>query len=324
MNSVTHIIDRMASGNMTPEMQQWVQQLQQENATLKTQLLSAVNSVTAASTAAARSTVKPSKPSTFNGDHRYGKATSWLLEMENYFRATTCNDPDRTRFAASQLRDNAVIWWDSRKREVTGGDSDSVSWESFKKAFSSHYEPVEAAETARAMLYSLKQNGGVAAYCDLFNRHRTSVHDMSVQDQLFLFKKGLKEELAREVNLHKPDNLMEAMSIATRAEIQSRLTQRSSRRGMHNNGSYNGSSSAGGSTAMDLSNVSAARNEQDDGGSSDANHYDDDGSSNTNEVEANFVRGGFTGRRNGNGGKRVPNLSKEEYIRCRREGMSFK
>lgn len=166
--------------------------------------------------------LKPSKPPTFHGDRR-SNAEVWLLELENYFTVINVMDGgQRIAFAVSQLRDLAVVWWKQAIQQAEQNPEIKTNWETFKKLLLDNYLPVSAAETSRAALYRLKQQGSVAAYCDIFLRHLNNVDDMNLADQMFLFKQGLQTYIAKEVNQKGPKTLAECMSFAQRAEIENR------------------------------------------------------------------------------------------------------
>lgn len=187
--------------------------------------------------------VQPTKPDTFNGDKRT-KADVWLFELENYFAATNLQDPHRVPFAVSQFRDAAVTWWKHYTDAIGNADPPSpvrTTWEAFKTVFLDTYRPIEASETARAALHAIRQTGSVAGYIDVFLKHLNYVDNMAMEDQIFLFKKGLSYQLAKEIGMHHPKTLTEAMNYAQRAEVENRMLQGS----RHNTSSAPGKGNAG-------------------------------------------------------------------------------
>lgn len=169
------------------------------------------------------SMVKPSKPDTFNGDQR-SKADIWLFELENYFNATDVwMDSQRISFAVSQLREGAVAWWKHYMDSIGENEIPVHTWSGFKQLFLANYKPIEASETARVALYALRQTGTVADYTDAFLRHLNYVDKMANEDKIFLFKKGLTYQLAKEIGMHHPATLMDAINLAQRAEIEQQL-----------------------------------------------------------------------------------------------------
>jgi hypothetical protein len=162
--------------------------------------------------------LKPAKPSTFNGD-RHRNAQAWLWEMETYFEAINLVDPQRVLLAASQLRDDSIIWWKSISNST---ETPIQTWSQFKEAFLAQYQPVEGAETARMALDGLKQRGPVSTYCNQFLNHRNHITRMTAEEELFLFKKGLQDHIRTEVRMRQPKTLQQAMSMAMQADIETR------------------------------------------------------------------------------------------------------
>ncbi len=199
--------------------QQWMQQeivalhQQQQQQPQQPSVIVQPNSGLAASFSSA---LKPAKPSTFTGD-RKRNAQAWLWEMETYFEAVGLTDPRRVLLAASQLRDDAVIWWKS-----ISSSTPIRTWCEFKSAFLAQYQPVEGAETARMALDTLKQREQVSTYCNQFLAHRNHIPDMTVAEELFLFKKGLQEHIKTEVRMRQPKTLQQAMTVAMQADIETR------------------------------------------------------------------------------------------------------
>ena len=137
------------------------------------------------------------------------------------------NNDSRVKFAAAQLRGEASTWWMSCTRE-----QQCDSWDQFKELFQANFSPLEAAETARTLLYSIKQSGPVTEYIAAFRLQLHQVMDMNAADQLALFRRGLHESIAWKLNLQRPKTLTEAMQGAQRIEMenqQSRLTRSSHR-----------------------------------------------------------------------------------------------
>ncbi len=297
--------------------------------------------------------LKPTKPPTFHGDRRTN-AEVWLLELQNYFSVTGVTDgAQRIAFAVSQFRDNAVIWW---KHTITEEQDTEIlsDWNKFTKILLQNYAPVEAAESARVALHRLKQIGTVANYCDTFLRHLNNINDMSVADQLFTFKNGLQSYIAKEVHQQHPTTLAEAMTYATRAELESRMYNRTEpRRGNfrpphryphHVPGNYSRFNSGGGHgnnavTPMELGNINGSTNESyngdyynerydyDNASNHERNYYNEDVNTNPqhmiNNINGKYNPSRFPSR-NGNGNFRVPGLTREQIQNYRSTNSCFK
>ena len=297
--------------------------------------------------------VKPSKPETFSGDQR-SKADIWLFELENYFNATdVLLDSQRISFAVSQLREGAVAWWKHYLDSLNENEVPVNTWSGFKQLFLTNYKPIEASETARVALYALKQTGTVSDYTDAFLRHLNYVDKMANEDKIFLFKKGLSYSLAKEIGMHHPATLMDAINLAQRAELEQKILRvqhphqnasnsnanhrnnnnRSFRNNISNNYKFNNfsgrprgystfnSSNRSYSTAYNQSsNQSAVPMELGQMEEQESDSPDNMGNDNRNMDQLNALNTNRTF--NGNTGRTfIPGVSREEFQRCVRAGL---
>lgn len=212
-----------------------------------------------------RAEVTPAKPDTYNGSRR-SPPDVWLFGLESFFKATNITSHEqRINFAAAQLRESAATWW----KRASVLQQAPQTWEEFKAQFLRQFLPVASKETARASLHAMKQRNTVAGYCDAFTSSLLQLEDgdMSEEDQLFLFRRGLSKEIALQLNLVRPKTLPEAMATAVLIEQENRNYQRISASGgsnwnrgfgssqRHGSG-YAGGSKSNGSVPMELGSLS--------------------------------------------------------------------
>lgn len=169
-------------------------------------------------------------PPTYEGTNKTSVET-WLFELQQYFEVAELSSEQRVSWAASLLREGAANWWSSvvqQKRKELGVEpddaeafrsSDMFSWSEFQKLCRERFAPVEAARTARAVLMTLHQLKftGIEPYNQAFQRQLSLITDMSVTDQIMYYQRGLKPEVARDLNIANPKTLIEAMGIASRS-----------------------------------------------------------------------------------------------------------
>lgn len=274
-------------------------------------------------------TVKPNKPSTFDGTNQRNTSI-WLFEVELYFKATGTTDPRCVPIVVTFLKGVALTWWESDVRQREHTQSPPVTmWEDFKTVFRHRFLPIEASKTARAVLQTIRQYRSVAGYVAEFMKQLALIPDMAVADQIDNFTRGLKPAVQKEVVLKSPSTLDEAMNFATRCDL---LLARIPRTGQsnyrsphysapfyanHNRGSSSYSSSnAGGSQPMELGKM-----EED----ADDSYELDDGKANDNPPDDvndfNYMQSNYPIPNNKN---RVPNITKEEFARCRRLGLCLR
>ena len=169
------------------------------------------------------------------------------------------DDESRIRFAVMYLEGAAMDWWD--KIPTAEKSTIMVSWSKFVEALYSRFRPMQAAMLARARLSNLKQTGAVSAYVNLFLRELTPIDDMSMADQMFYFRGGLKSHIAQRVLEKMPKTLHDAMDIAVLADAHTNKLNAPqynySNSSAHRNGSASAAprASASSSNDMDISNV---------------------------------------------------------------------
>jgi hypothetical protein len=164
--------------------------------------------------------IKVPKPNPFTGERRQ-IAESWLFEMEIYFGTVGLKRESWVAFAQVLLKEQAIIWWRSvlRGREERGEEA-SMEWAEFSELFLANYQPIAAAETARAALAKIRQTGNVAGYCSVFRSYRNQLDykDMSEKMLLSLFQDGLKDEIGDHVRAGRHETVEEAMQSAQQTE----------------------------------------------------------------------------------------------------------
>jgi hypothetical protein len=170
---------------------------------------------------------KPPKPDTFDG-RSLKSIEQWLFEIEQYLQLTHTGAEHWVNICSSYLRGSAATWWRKCYQDAKTLNKE-ISWNSFKQSLLQRFRPIEASKTARSILDTLRQTGSVSGYCDAFLRQIQLIDDTSVAEQIHCFTRGLKPVIAREVDMFQPKTLEEAMAIATRADLRSKLYGNQSR-----------------------------------------------------------------------------------------------
>ena len=160
--------------------------------------------------------VKISTPANFNGARQVNVAL-WLFEMDQYL--TLCGVLDgsqRVAVASSYLKESAFSWWENLCRQSHPA---TRNWMAFTIALRERFQPLAASRTARAQLHNLRQDSmSVAEYSNKFYSLIQLIPDMSEADQVENYIRGLRNKLAREVDLQDPKVLHAAMTIAQKME----------------------------------------------------------------------------------------------------------
>lgn len=164
---------------------------------------------------------KIAKPSIFNGSVR-ANVELWLFEMNSYLNGVKVPDNQKVQVAGTYLKDNAALWFKCVCEEANA-DEVLLTWEDFKDKLLQRFRPIESNRTARVALSALKQTGSVQYYCNQFQQLITLINDMAEADKVFAFQRGLKFNIAREVDLREPNTLLDAMNFAIRADARNNL-----------------------------------------------------------------------------------------------------
>lgn len=204
------------------QLQQQALQQQQLYAQLAQQSSSAVSSSASptppgTSVQGGKSFVKPKPPSTFAASDKVGELDQWEREMRYQFAAyghAMASEEARIAFAVSYLGAVPLQWWDANPahRQVQ-------TWTEFVGLLRARFRPVHAAKQARTELFKIKQSASqsAGAYAAAFQQLLVSLPDMHVDDQVFLFVRGLLPALKRRVG----DKEFATLSAAINAAVQS-------------------------------------------------------------------------------------------------------
>jgi len=166
-----------------------------------------------ASLQAPRTIVKPPKPEIFRG--KKGVAT-WLYTVEKYFAALHINDDtSRVEYVVTLLQGPAANWWRMLEDQFNrGGPELPSTWEEFKEAAISQFQPLAEERSARLKLERMSQTGSVHEYVDVFSNTVLLIPSMDEGTRLQFFERGLKPGVRKWVRQQRPSTLLEAMSYA--------------------------------------------------------------------------------------------------------------
>src|SRR5205085_2385279 len=112
----------------------------------------------------------------------------------------------------SCLRDNAATWWKTIRDQVK-------SFDDFKSQFLSMYSPVVISDTARQMIYTLRQNEDVQKFNSEFLNWICHL-DWNEEDKIFVYRQGLKRYIRNRLINKTKTTLLEDMSNALQIEIE--------------------------------------------------------------------------------------------------------
>jgi hypothetical protein len=288
--------------------------------------------------------VRPPQPSTFDGvkfstDNK-SNAYHWLAEMQQYLLVANVSDDRSVVVASAYLKGMALHMWQAEQAKPDDDPTKVVchTFHQFREWFLSHFQPIAASKTARHELRQIRQGKrSVAAYCQEFLRIVQLIPDMALPDQIDQFVFGLSDRrVSMEVDRQYNDgankmSLIGAMDLARKEEM--RLSSHYKGFGHDPRRSYNHSSwsqrasgysqSSQQSVPMELGNVNAEDREwsdMDGGDSEDENVLNAISFRPSNSSSRRPNKGGAGANR----GKRVPGLSRDDFVKLSKEGKCFR
>lgn len=242
--------------NVIIELQQQLQAIQQQVG-MQQQVNQAIEARVASMNTSSIS-AKVAKPSTFNGGFR-SNIELWLFEMNSYLDIAKVRENQKVQFVGSYLKENAAIWFKYVYEEASSQGME-LTWKDVQERLLQRFRPIESGKTARVALASLRQSGSVQHYCNLFQQYVTLTGDMAEADKVFIFQRGLKPFIAREVDLREPYTLTDAMNYAIRADARNSLLFKKSAFGENN---YANRVQGSRSIPMEVDNINMEQSEED-------------------------------------------------------------
>jgi hypothetical protein len=244
-----------ASAPTAEQFLSMVNQLQEQLAATQNQLLAAqnqINNINSAHSAnpdplLASSSVapQPQKPSSFNGK---GSVESWVAHMDNYVAAV--GESTALQIAVTYLSGDAHEWWMVQSRSIT---PTPTRWPDLRAAVLSRYSPLNKTKIARDKLSRWKQLKDVESYSRDFLRIILEIPNISMDEQIDRFARGLKPQIWRELCTTDYTDLAHLMRDAERVEAAFRNDTRAYRNFGNNN--FGNSSSTPAPVPMELGSM---------------------------------------------------------------------
>ena len=154
---------------------------------------------------------KPKQPESFKGK---GSVSSWALQMSNYLAEVS--EPRALSIAVSYLDGAAHEWWVVFKTTPAGQAVES--WPALKVALLNRFETLNKVKIARDKLAKWKQIKDVSTFNDDFHKIILDIPNISVEEQIDRYTRGLKPYIWKELCTREYENLSDAMRDAERVE----------------------------------------------------------------------------------------------------------
>ena len=151
------------------------------------------------------------RPDSFKGK---GSVSSWAMQMANYIAEVP--EPRAFNIAVSYLEGAAHEWWIVYKSTPEGQAVNS--WPALKDALSNRFETLNKTKIARDKLAKWRQIKDVSAFNDDFHKIILDIPNISVEEQIDRYTRGLKPYIWKELCTREYQRISDAMRDAKRVE----------------------------------------------------------------------------------------------------------
>lgn len=165
----------------------------------------------------------------FKGERSATHCTSFLSQCREAFDLLKLGDEGlQVRVAAMLLRDRARYWWDNREGKPS-------TWLTFEESLLREFYPYEEAEAVRdkMMLLNLKQCKSLAAYNETFRDLALLANNMSEEDKIAYYIRGLPKSMKLQVRRNQPATLQQATAAAIRDDVDYQVSYGSNNNNNH-------------------------------------------------------------------------------------------
>jgi plasmid maintenance system killer protein len=141
---------------------------------------------------------------------------SWLFQVNEQLSLMhdIDNDEKRIVFAGQALTGNAKVWYRAMRIEKK-----IKTWEDFEDNLKKHFYPVNPVKQARDQLHNLSQTTSVRDYTATFRHLCAIIDNISEDEKLDRYVRGLKTRTRGQVELKEPDTFDEACRLAEMIDV---------------------------------------------------------------------------------------------------------
>lgn len=183
------------------------QQLKQE---LVAQMAQPAGTIAPPASSSAVGTFKPIPPDIFDNTKKTYTVEDFLFQLDAYFTLSRVSDSvSRITFTSTRLSGAPLMWY--RTTMPT-----QLSWEAFRSAFQDEFIPINAVRDARDQLARISQDGSVRNYLSRFRFLCMRIPNISEDEKLDRFLRGLESKLRMECELRGCTTVDEAAKVAER------------------------------------------------------------------------------------------------------------
>ena len=160
--------------------------------------------------------LKPNKPSTFQGKRDEFAVRTWLFQVQQYLslvqveNAVNLDDQTKISFVSSFLTGTAAAWWYT----LVASNTAPNTWEGFEAAIGQEFIPFDSVQRSRNKLRQLTQKTSVSSYLSEFRNIVLTIPNMNEVEKVDRFCQGLKPQIRLEVMKAGAQTMNDASKIA--------------------------------------------------------------------------------------------------------------
>lgn len=157
--------------------------------------------------------IKIPEPKPFIGVRNAKELENFIWDVEQYFRAAHIPDGEKVNITSMYMSGDAKLWWRTRLEDKFRPEI--RTWEELRQEMKDQFLPCNSAWVARESLKRLRQGTGtIREYVKQFSSIMLDIRNMSEEDKVFNFIKGLNSYGQGELVKAQPKDLAAAMTFA--------------------------------------------------------------------------------------------------------------
>ncbi|XP_027150169.1 uncharacterized protein LOC113750389 [Coffea eugenioides] len=159
-----------------------------------------------------RGKVKVPEPKPYQGSRSSKDLENFLWDVEQYFKAVDVPEVEKVSIASMYLSGDAKLWWRTMQSDPTRPKVET--WDVLKEELKKQFLPTNVSWKVRDALWNLKQNKSVHEYVAEFQALMLDVKEMSEEDRLYTFIRGLQPWAQRELRRQNVQTVSQALVAA--------------------------------------------------------------------------------------------------------------
>lgn len=154
---------------------------------------------------------RPKPPESFDNTKRGYTVEDFLFQLDLFFQLSHTADADKVAFTGTRLSGNPLVWFRTHNPV-------HMDYDDFVEELLAEFLPLNAVRDARDALASIKQEGTVRSYLSRFRFLCARIPNLSEDEKLDRFMRGLDKRLRLECELRDVDSVDAAARLAERVQ----------------------------------------------------------------------------------------------------------